>query len=300
MIQLFSHTDLDGVGCAILAKLAFGDNVNVTYCGYNNINQAVLEHMRSRPKDEIHITDISVNESVAKQIDSSCRKYYLFDHHETAMGLNKYRWCTVQINNEDGLMTSGTEMYYKWLVENGKLIKSMTLDRFVEVVRDYDTWRWSTMGDSGLVSKDVNDLFYLYDRDEFIDWAIREIQDCEFPYFYTEDVALLDANQRAIDEYIDEKERQMFVKTINGMQCGVIFADKYFNDLGHAICKLHPEIDCIAMIDIGRGSVSYRAEKDGIDVGALAKSFGGGGHQKAAGSEFSRDVSEDILGLLFK
>ena len=41
MVKLFTHTDLDGIGCAILAKLAFGDNVNIEYCNYDNINESV-------------------------------------------------------------------------------------------------------------------------------------------------------------------------------------------------------------------------------------------------------------------
>ena len=32
MIKLITHTDLDGIGCAILAKIAFRDNVEIEYC----------------------------------------------------------------------------------------------------------------------------------------------------------------------------------------------------------------------------------------------------------------------------
>lgn len=40
--KLFTHTDLDGVGCAILAYLAFGrENVDVEYCDYSNIDDKV-------------------------------------------------------------------------------------------------------------------------------------------------------------------------------------------------------------------------------------------------------------------
>ena len=41
MIKLFTHTDLDGIGCAILAKLAFGEEVDIEYCDYDNINEKV-------------------------------------------------------------------------------------------------------------------------------------------------------------------------------------------------------------------------------------------------------------------
>ena len=32
MYKLLTHTDLDGVSCAVLAKLAWGENVDVTFC----------------------------------------------------------------------------------------------------------------------------------------------------------------------------------------------------------------------------------------------------------------------------
>lgn len=300
MIKLFTHNDLDGIGCGILSMLAFGDDVDISYCGHNNINSSVLYHFNANTKDEVHITDICVNSGVAKTIDSSCRKYIVLDHHKTSLPMGeKYKWCKVQVENEDGLMTSGTEMYYKWLVENGKLQKTATLDRFVEVVRNYDTWRWAEMGEDGLICKDVNDLLYLYGRDEFIDWAIEEIKGDRFPYLYDEDITVLEVNQRTIDEYVDEKERQMVVSAICGVPCGIVFADKYFNDIGHALCDRHPEVDFIAMVDMGRCSVSYRAKKDGVDVGAIAKNFGGGGHQKAAGAEFSKELREEIVSIIF-
>lgn len=41
MFKLFSHTDLDGIGCGILAKLAFGKDVDISYCDYDNIDSSV-------------------------------------------------------------------------------------------------------------------------------------------------------------------------------------------------------------------------------------------------------------------
>lgn len=33
MVRLFSHSDLDGIGCAVLAKLAFGKDVASLFGG---------------------------------------------------------------------------------------------------------------------------------------------------------------------------------------------------------------------------------------------------------------------------
>jgi nanoRNase/pAp phosphatase (c-di-AMP/oligoRNAs hydrolase) len=80
-----------------------------------------------------------------------------------------------------------------------------------------------------------------------------------------------------------------------------VFAEKYFSELGNKLSELHPELDYIAMVDISYGGVSYRTVKDDIDLGGeIAHSFGGGGHRKAAGSNFdSNAVKDAVLHYIF-
>ena len=121
MVKLFTHTDLDGIGCAILAKLAFGDNVNIEYCNYDNINESVKKFINGEINniDMCNITDISINDELANEIDKTFTRFHLLDHHPTALDLNKYNWCQVLIENEEThIKTSGTELYYHWLISN--------------------------------------------------------------------------------------------------------------------------------------------------------------------------------------
>ena len=129
MIKLFTHTDLDGIGCAILAKLAFGTEVvDIEYCNYDDIDSKVEEYFNSGSEYECHITDISINNELANKISNSEKKYQLLDHHPTALGLNEFGWCNVQIENEEtNIKTSGTEMYYHWLINNNYLSKPCLL-----------------------------------------------------------------------------------------------------------------------------------------------------------------------------
>ena len=84
MIKLFTHTDLDGIGCAVLAKLAFQDEVDIEYCNYDEINEKVLEYINQNDnKVPIYITDISVNEEVANLLDKR-GNVQLLDHHPKA------------------------------------------------------------------------------------------------------------------------------------------------------------------------------------------------------------------------
>ena len=160
-IKLLTHCDLDGYGCEVLAKLAFGENVDTWICNYHNIDKNLLKCLEDEHYDEFHITDISCSMETAKKVNAvKTKPMYLFDHHETATDLNCYDWCKVEINNTDNIQTCGTELYYHWLLEAGYLNVSKELDTtirtFVEMVRDYDTWRWHEL--NRIKCKQLNDL----------------------------------------------------------------------------------------------------------------------------------------------
>lgn len=300
MIKLFTHTDLDGVGCAVLAKLAFGNDVDVEYCNYDDIDSKVEEYFNSGLYNYCHITDISISEELAYNINNSDRCFQLLDHHATALSLNKFDWCIVEVENEDGIKTSGTEMYYHYLVYNDYLNRSDTLNRFVELVRNYDTWRWSILGEDGIICKQVNDLLYLYGREKFVDWCLGGLHFDTFPKLEYADKLVLEIEQNNIDNYVEKKNKQLLIMPLCGKTCGVVFAEKYFSELGNRLCQMRPEIDFVAMIDMS-GTVSYRTIKNDIDLGKdVAKLFGGGGHAKAAGSIFANGVQFDVINSIFK
>lgn len=320
-IKLFTHTDLDGIGCAILAYLAFGrESVDVEYCDYRDINEKVEEFWENGPVEEydkVFITDISIGKDLARTIDLYAGDdiWHLFDHHATALGLNKYDWCEVSVMNDTlGIKTSGTELFYTYLRRRGQFeylsVNAIcNIDEFVDIVRDYDTWRWKELEKKGIIRKQVNDLFYIYGREKFIDWALGQILTLKlyrgmsvFPIYSEKDIALLDQKQKDIDIYVEEKNRQLFNRVDEvGHTYGVVFAERYFSELGNRICELNPDLAYIAMIDISSGTVSYRTIRDDIDVGGeIAHAYGGGGHPKAAGSTFDKDrIQCTVHGLIF-
>ena len=316
--KVFSHTDTDGVGCAILAYLAFGrGNVDVEYCNYDDVDGIIREfYLCGNPEDydAIYITDISVDEEVAEEIDSlvtAGQNWKLFDHHATALWLNEYEWCEVLVEDETGMKMSGTALFYNYLVLNGffdlYIMNERVMEnicRFVDIVRDYDTWRWKELGDEGIVCKQVNDLFHIYGREKFIGWAMNQIRGIcyvsplqTFPFFSVTDEALLEQKQREIDIYVEAKNKQLVEKIDQfGHTYGVVFADRFVSELGNCLSEAHPELDYIAMIDMSNGTVSYRTVKEDIDLGGeIAHSHGGGGHRKAAGSQFDISVIRDLV-----
>jgi uncharacterized protein len=175
-VKLFTHTDLDGVSCAIVAKAILGqENVSVTYCDYHNVDEKVMNFLSSNEVDHIdalYITDISINEDNAARIDelydANSIDIKLLDHHTSAEWLNKYDWATVeQYHNPDDprkMATSGTTMLFIYLC-NRYLEQRPSFDqdmadsiwKYANIVRLYDTWEWKSMGDQQ--PNDYNNLF---------------------------------------------------------------------------------------------------------------------------------------------
>lgn len=166
---------------------------------------------------------------------------------------------------------------------------------------------WKELGDIGLVSKRMNDLFHIYGRGKFIDWAMKRIQFGTShlhpdKWFSETDLLLLEQKQKDIDIYVEQKNKQLKHFTDQwGNSYGVVFAERYFSELGNQLCEMNPDLAYVAMIDISNGRVSYRSIRDHINLGTeIAHNYGGGGHPKAAGSTFdSTRAMETVTGWLF-
>ena len=98
-IKLFTHNDLDGVGCAVVAYHAFGDLLDVEYCGYNNIDEKIWDFIQDGAVDQFNlvlITDITIRDkNLIKEINENyADKFQLLDHHdnEDAKAFNNYSW----------------------------------------------------------------------------------------------------------------------------------------------------------------------------------------------------------------
>lgn len=301
-VKLFTHTDLDGIGCGIVAAYAFKD-LDIEYCNYDEIDNKVSKFIKeeSFKYDKVFITDISVSENVAKEIEEYIPQITkLIDHHATAKWLNKYSWASVNdlepsfYSSEEQMKSSGTSLFYKYLLNNYS-IKDISLIQFVEKVRRYDTWEWSTKFDD-LHAKKLNDLLYIIGRDKFIE-RFKENPSIEFT---KGEELILEVEQYKIEEYIAQKVKQLQVININGHKAGVVFAEQYSSQVGNELAKIFDVLDFIVLIDVANKKVSYRGIRDEIDLGKdIAKLFGGGGHPKAAGSQIDDEIVTNFINNVF-
>lgn len=301
-VHLFSHNDLDGFSPAILGMLAFPeDKFEYSCVSIGRIDQIITEFLETNKETgiDLYITDISVNEEVAKMLQKRVQKgqkVVLIDHHASAIPLGeKYKWAHVQPVYEDGMKTAATSLFYDYLVEQTYLKKTPILDEYVELVRQFDTWDW--FANQNEKAKQLNHLFYLISRDEFQQAVLPVLQSEEGAFQFSErHQTLLEVEEKKIEKYIREKQKQMMKAslTIGGKEwkAGIVFAENYQSELGNALCLEDEEIDFSAMVDMGRRKIGFRTVKENLSLIDVVSPLGGGGHPKAAGCSLTKETFE--------
>ncbi|WP_223699881.1 DHH family phosphoesterase [Sutcliffiella deserti] len=285
MIHLFTHNDLDGVGCGILAKIAFKEKVTVSYNSVGSLNYQVADYLEhSMANDEVYITDLSVHEENAKKLDKlfdQGSKVQFIDHHKSALHLNDFAWAKVQVEYDDGRLTSATSLYYEYLEEIGLIEANKALNEFVELIRQYDTWEWDK--NQNFRAKRLNDLLYMMSIEEFETRMLTKLSSgTNFSFDDLED-QLLNIEEKKMEKYLRRKKREILQKQVGEYWVGIVFAESFLSELGNELGKENPHLDYIAMINMGSRRISLRTIHDDVDVSEVASKFEGGGHAKASG-----------------
>ncbi|KKK37795.1 oligoribonuclease [Mesobacillus campisalis] len=295
MIHVFTHNDLDGVGCGILARLAYPEESDVRYNSISSLNfqlSRFLERLDENAAEMsgLYITDLTVNEENALKIDALVEaevSVKLIDHHKSALHLNDFSWAKVTVEYGDGRLASATSLFYDELIHSGKLGSGGPISEFVELVRQYDTWEWDE--NNNVKAKQLNDLFYLLSIDEFEQRMVQRLAESEQFEFDDFEAQLLKMEDEKIERYIRRKSRELVQIMIGGKCAGIVHAESYHSELGNELGKEHTHLDYIAIISMGGKKVSLRTIHDDVDVSAVAGQFGGGGHAKAAGCPLTEE-----------
>ncbi|KZR56796.1 DHH family phosphoesterase [Pseudobacillus badius] len=292
MYKLLTHNDLDGVGCGILAKLAFGKQVQVRYNSVVGLDYEVAWFLENQDKKTaLFITDLSVNKDNQEKLNAFHQdggKVKLIDHHKTALHFNEYEWGHVVIEDEDGKLTSATSLLYGYLLQHELIEPSNALAEFVELVRQYDTWEWEK--NDNQEARRLNALFFLVSIEEFEDRMISRLRYHQHFFFDELEEKILDMEDDKIARYIHRKRRELVQADIGEHMAGVVYAESYHSELGNELGKENPHLDYIAILNIGGKRLGFRTIHNHIDVSEVAARYGGGGHAKAAGASMTEEA----------
>jgi uncharacterized protein len=297
MYKLLSHTDLDGVGCGILARLAFGDRIKIRYNSIASLNREVEWFLENEERNtHLFITDLSVNEENEKRLEEFYQtggKVQLLDHHKTALHFNEYEWGHVIVEDNERNLASGTSLFYEYLIENELIQTSNAVTEFVELVRHYDTWEWEK--NNNQEAHRLNALFFLISIDEFEEKMVNRLQNNDHFFFDEFEEKILDMEEDKVERYIRRKRRELVQTSIGDYLAGIVYAESYHSELGNELGKEYPHLDYIAMLNMGGKRISLRTINDHVDVSEVAAHYGGGGHAKAAGCSLTNEAYNQFV-----
>ena len=304
---LFTHiADIDGMGGAILSKLAF-DNIDIIYCkNPSDLNNKIIENYENDNLynyDLIYISDLSPSRELLEKLfsdDKLSKKIYLFDHHETAYdaGLNDFDNCTVRVKDDRGI-SCATQIYYEFLINNNYLKQTNLLDQFVELVRLEDTYEYKKYN-----RDDAHDLAILFNaigKDEYIDRMINKINNNDNFFFDDYELEMINNKKEITIREVESFLKYLKILTIEGFKVGICFIKyEYRNEVCEYLINHNSDLDCIAMFAFENNQISLRSIKDNSSARIIAEKFGGGGHDKAAAIGLSDEIKDKIVYSVFE
>lgn len=307
-VLLFTHkNDIDGMGNAILAQLAF-DEVNYVLCGTFDLTDSVEKYYKDGSiydYDRVYVTDLCLQDPILSKIaqdEKISKKIQVFDHHKTFAEpkYTDHQFITVQLENEKGLCC-GTSIFYNHLLQEGLLASdNQAIAEFVELTRQHDTWEWRNIYNNEK-SRELSILFDALGCDGYISLMTEKLRNKETKVFDYDSMerTLIDNRKQQIAEKCKFYADRIHYREILGMKAGIVFITyEYRNELAEYFRENNFDMDFTMMIAFDPGVVAYRSVKEGVHVRPVAELFGGKGHEKAATNPITDEMLTEILKIL--
>ena len=307
-VLLFTHkNDIDGMGNAILAQLAFSE-VDYELCGTFDLTSSVesyFEKDKIYHYDRIYVTDLCLEDPILSKVamDSKLEgKVLVFDHHKTFTDpkYTSHKFVTVKIEDEKGLCC-GTSLFYKHLVSEGLIDKdNKCISEFVELTRQHDTWEWRNIYNNEK-SRELSILFDALGYDGYISLMTEKLRKEDIFEFDSMERILIENRKKQIALKCEYYKDKIIYREILGMKAGIVFITyEYRNELAEYFRENKFDMDFTMMIALDPGVVAYRSVREGKAVRPVAELSGGKGHDKAATNPITDEMVSKILEVLTK
>lgn len=281
-ITIFTHKDLDGMGCNILAHLSLNNIVESQSVHYKNdmVNYKIQSFAKKNTQDWILIMDLSISEETANILDKRGR-CILIDHHETSLFLNKYNWALVNTKYSASVLC-----YYFFTINFQSNIDDYK--ELIDIINDFDLW---LLNDNRSIP--LNRLYYMLGETKFFNKFITQ------PLFKLSsfEKQYIDIEEEKSNRYINHKCKDgLKIINTNFGKCCLVIADSDTDMLAKYILDTY-DIDYVAII-VSFDKVSLRSKGD-FDVSSIAQVYGGGGHKNASSFEISDTATNTFFNEIF-
>jgi len=266
-----------------------------TYKGLENNGELLPAHYGDKAPDvhgrDVVIVDFSYPKDVLLQMQKDAKSIIVMDHHKSVP--EDVRELDFVIFDND---RSGAGIVWDYFHDYAEYPRDeIALAKIIDYVEDRDLWTWDQP-----LSKEISAALSVV-KMNMDDWGEFAASLVEYESF--EAVA---AKGSAILAYQQKTARSQAwkatMRNIRGFEVPTVNATTLQSEIGNDMFSVFPDAPFSASwfmrVDSEGNDLiqfSLRSEDHREDVGAIAKTFGGGGHRNAAG--FTIQLSELFEGL---
>lgn len=303
---LFTHNDLDGIGCALIGSV-LGFNI-IKYTSYNtgqyqfqNVVRQTLSEIRDI--DLIYITDIGLTDQLYEEIEGHLPKSIsttLIDHHDSSVSAERVN---AELRCFLDTKRCASKIFYDEYSPIYPQLKGYEF--FIDAVNAYDTWH---LNDSP-VAKDLQRIYdycifqnpkYKYVKfnkklEAFTKYCLYDpITSVNLPYWCVSALKLYRSTvDRRVKYTIDN------LKVDNNLCIIEIMSEHNvptFELAWYIEDNLKQVTDYVYAIKKDNETYfSMRSRREGVDLSKLAESYGGGGHLQAAAFHISNSEYDKTI-----
>ena len=226
--------------------------------------------------NDVYICDFSYPKQALERLRNSVNTLVILDHHKTAQeALKDFPGAIFDMNRSGAMITWN---YFH---------PGVTPPKLLEYVQDRDLWL-KKFPETDIIAGAIPLL-----RGDMAQWdAVATVP---------EDLQALYTKGLVIDQYkkvqVENDLKAVTILPYRGYKAGVRNYTANASDIGEAIYeRMDVDISMTYFIDSeGMAVVSFRSKRGSVDVGALAKEHGGGGHMAAAGMRVDLNFLSELL-----
>jgi uncharacterized protein len=278
---LLTHTDLDGVGCAVVFAGTRPGQGPIELVENGAIDARVRETLAALAGDaarhEVLVTDHGVDAATADAADgfvAAGGRFRLLDHHRSSLHLGGRSWATI----DQGRSATGLLFDH--------LGRPPAFAEFAGLVEDHDLWRHQDPRSAGLAT-----LVGLLGAERFL----ARFRDDPGVELREGERLLVDNEEARREDYLGRKVEQARVTDIGGRRWAICYAEQYQSDVAERLMS-ELQVVATAIVNPGKRTVSLRGRD--VDVSAIAQRHGGGGHARAAAFTFrGAPLESDLAGF---
>lgn len=223
---------------------------------------------------KVVILDFSYDNATTKKMIEQAEELWVIDHHKSNM-VELH-----DVSNTHFDMTKSGAMLAWEFFHPGK-----EAPKFIQYIEDRDLWKWELA-----YSKEFSAAF------DMVSWDFDEYEKFEDDSVFDDAVKrgsyILAYSKTVVKKVCDKASARKY----NDYDVMVVNSSHWMSEIGASLAK-----DCdFAMIwyydhDDCNYKCSLRAFHDTVDVSEIAKSYGGGGHRKAAGFSLAKTTHPDSI-----